>query len=533
MSASSTDLQPHYITFHDSQLRVWRGGHGPDLLVLPGLALGASVQAARMTALVPNWTVTVLELPGLGGSHSSAAGTLDDAADRLAVACRLLEMERYALVSFDLASPLADRLVEKLADKPLLDIRIGVERARGWKQRGFMPPDLAARPDGTHLTALWAHIRDCHLIDPADARFPAFEGDTLPAPEELHATFVAAGMTPTNFSRLWSLSCAALNATSAPGAVHLAHSEGLTGRVANIAAAAASRSALPGKQSLTNGRIWNDYVELPAGRVHVRRAGMSGQPLLLFPSGGGSSETFAPVIQRLARSHQVVAMDYLGNGESDKPEREVTIERLAEDAKQLADVLGFDNVDLWGSHTGALIAMEFAVRHTAHVRRAVLEGPVFISAAFQADLLERYFPAMRPDPWGLHLPLFWNWRRDLFMYWPWYRVEYATARRLGIPDPADMHRFVMGLLQSGPHYSDAYRSAYIYSTSERIGLLKCPTLVCAGPNDMLVDGLPHAQRLAPNNVSILQTPTTAWWPAQKPDEVEATLAIYDEFFAQP
>ena len=253
--------------------------------------------------------------------------------------------------------------------------------------------------------------------------------------------------------------------------------------------------------------------------------------MLLFPSGGGSAETFAPVIQRLARTHQVVAVDYFGNGESDKPEREVSIETLAEDAKELADRLGFDSVDLWGSHTGALIAMELAVRHPSRVGRVVLEGPVFISSAFQADLLEKYFPPMALDQWGLHLQLFWNWRRDLFMYWPWYRVDYAAARRLGIPEPTDIHRFVMGLLQSGPHYSRAYRSAYIYRTSDRIGLLRCPTLVCAGPNDMLVDGLPHAKRLAPKTVSVMLTPTTAWWPAQRPNEIEATLDIYERFLA--
>ena len=253
--------------------------------------------------------------------------------------------------------------------------------------------------------------------------------------------------------------------------------------------------------------------------------------MLLFPSGGGSAETFTPVIQRLAHTHQVVAVDYFGNGESDKPERNVDIETLAEDARELADKLGFDSIDLWGSHTGALIAIELAVRHPARIGRAVLEGPVFISSAFQADLLERYFPRMTPDQWGLHLQLFWNWRRDLFMYWPWYRVDYAAARRLGIPEPSDMHRFVMGLLQSGSHYDRAYRSAYIYRTSDRIRLLQCPSLICAGPNDMLVDGLQEAAKLSPGNVSVMLTLTTAWWPAQKPDDVEATLAIYERFFA--
>ena len=70
---------------------------------------------------------------------------------------------------------------------------------------------------------------------------------------------------------------------------------------------------------------------------------------------------------------------------------------LAQDAKELADALGFDSMDLWGSHTGALIAMEFAVRHPQRVGRVVLEGPVFLSSAFQADLLENYFPPLKPD----------------------------------------------------------------------------------------------------------------------------------------
>jgi hypothetical protein len=48
---------------------------------------------------------------------------------------------------------------------------------------------------------------------------------------------------------------------------------------------------------------------------------------------------------------------------------------------------------------------------------------------------------------------------------------------------------------------------------------------------MLVDGLPHAKRLAPKTVSVMLTPTTAWWPAQRPNEIEATLDIYERFLA--
>ncbi len=526
---------PHYVTLDGRQIRIWRSGSGPNLVVLPGLSLGASVIAARVSARAPNWTVTVLELPGLGGSVSAAAKTLDEVADHLARACAILGIELCSLVSFDLCAPVMDRLRVRLGSRPAATISIGFERAKAWKRRGFGPPSLAARPDGAHLTALWAHLRDCCLLDPADPRFPAAEGERLPSSEELHESLVAAGLSPEAFERLWSLCLADIDisGTAREGDVldQLAYLDDLPERLARISLGARAAKPPPVTGALADGRIWNEYVNLPAGRMHVRRAGVDGRPLLLFPSGGGSSATFAPVIERLAQSHRVVAVDYFGNGESDKPERAVTIETLADDAIALADALGFDDFDLWGSHTGALVAMELTVRHPKRVGRAVLEGPVFISAAFQADLLEKYFPPMKLDSWGLHLQLFWNWRRDLFMYWPWYKVDYAAARRLGIPDAADMHRFVMGLLQSGPQYGRAYRSAYIYKTSERITHIERPTLICAGPNDMLVEGLVDAERLAPKDVTIMRTPTTAWWPAQQPDEIEATLDIYQRFFS--
>jgi len=524
----------HYVTLDGCQIRLWRAGQGPQLVVLPGLILGARVIAARLSACLPAWTVSVLELPGLGGSASAGGATLDAAADHLATACDLLQIEACALVALDLAAPLADRLSRKLSVGPAADLRVGLDRAIAWKRRALHPPPLAPRADGTHLTAQWAHIRDCHILDAAEPALPAFAGEDLPTSEELHDTFVAAALSPETYARLWSLCLAGLDAGNptdrGEAPEHLSRLADLPERLAPIVAGLPP-AAPPGATLALSGGVWHDYVDLPAGRMHVRRAGTRGRGLLLFPSGGGSSATFAPVIERLAATHRVVAIDYFGNGESDKPEREVTIETLAEDAESLADALGFEAFDVWGSHTGALAAMELTVRRPARVGRAVFEGPVFISASFQADLLEKYFPAMQPDQWGLHLQLFWNWRRDLFMYWPWYRVEYASARRLGIPDPADMHRFVMGLLQSGPHYGRAYRSAYTYKTSERIGHVGCPALVCAGPNDMLVDGLGHARRLAQRCVTVLQTPTTAWWPAQRPDEVERTLAIYERFFA--
>lgn len=171
-------------------------------------------------------------------------------------------------------------------------------------------------------------------------------------------------------------------------------------------------------------RVWHDYADTPQGRVHLRRAGR-GRPLLALQSAPGSSK---PLLHGLAPGWEVIAPDCLGNGESDKPDREVDIGVLAEDALAVADALGLDSFDLWGTHTGALVALELTVRHPDRVGRAVLEAPVLIPADFSADILTNYFPPLVADRWGLHLLQAWNMRRDMFLFWPWYRQERAAAR---------------------------------------------------------------------------------------------------------
>jgi hypothetical protein len=60
---------PHYVTVDDQQVRVWRAGSGPSLVVLPGLAVGAAVTAAQLARI--GWTVSAIELStAAAGTHS-------------------------------------------------------------------------------------------------------------------------------------------------------------------------------------------------------------------------------------------------------------------------------------------------------------------------------------------------------------------------------------------------------------------------------------------------------------------------------
>lgn len=525
------DPRPHYVTTSRGQVRLWQAGSGANLVALAGLTTAASLKARELAELLPGWRVTVVELPGVGGSSAIAFAGADEAAWAVAEALEWLGGEPCVLAGFDLSGPVAVLLADRLPT-PLAElVMVGGDAARAWATSYVDPGDLSPRQDGAHLTALWSFLRDRHLLDPADRGQPAAAGEPLPDETALSETFVAAMVRPQRFAAIWRNCAEAMRATDTGTARAVSLTADLPAVLAGIALPDA-RSVVPETAPLPGRSIWHQYVETANGRIHLRRAGGEGRPTLVIPTGGGSCAQFAPVISGLAEGRSVFAVDYLGNGLSDKSRRKVTIETLAGDMIALLDALGLEEVDIWGSHTGALVALEVAVTAPERVGRLVLEGPVFISKDFQDDLLANYFPAIRPDKWGLHLPLVWNWRRDLFMFWPWYRVDRAAARRLGVPAAEELHKYAVGILESGETYDGAYRSAFSYDTRARMPLLVRPALVCAGPEDMLKDGLSEAARLGRTDVvTVEETPTTVWWPDPEPAAAARTMRRYREFLA--
>ena len=469
-------LVAHQLTVSGGQIRCWTTGETADCVVLAGPGFGAATLARRLATLLPDRRALVIELPGIGGSASTEPTSLDAIADALAAALLLLGAGGAPLVAVDLAAAVLPPLLARPAIRPAAVVALGLDRAEAWAARGALPPPIAPTTDGSHLQALWSFLRDLHLLEPADPTQASAVGEPLPSPAELDEGFVAAAVRPERFTAAWKALAGGLGAVSGlDGLVRVGPARDLAAALAAIASR--PLPPVPATAPLPGGALWYDHVDTARGRVHLRRAGDAGTPLLVLPTGGGSSEQFAPVVRGLSAGRRVFALDYFGNGLSDRREGEVSVEDLAEDAIAVIEALGFARVDVWGSHTGSLVALELALRRPDLVGRMVLEGPVFVAPDFQADLLDNYFPVVRPDKWGLHLPLVWNWRRDMFLYWPWYRVDRGAVRRLGLPSPAELHLYAIGILESGPTYDRAYRSAFRYPTAERLPRLTRPALV--------------------------------------------------------
>ena len=139
--------------------------------------------------------------------------------------------------------------------------------------------------------------------------------------------------------------------------------------VGGLNVAATSMAAPGGPQEANAMTIKRHYAYAGERRIHYRRAG-SGPPIVLLHASPGSSWGLESLMLKLADTHTVVALDSPGYGESaelavDQP----MIGDYADAMPATLDALGLDQVDLFGSHTGAAIAMETAVRYPERVRR--------------------------------------------------------------------------------------------------------------------------------------------------------------------
>ena len=149
-------------------------------------------------------------------------------------------------------------------------------------------------------------------------------------------------------------------------------------------------------------------------------------------------------------------------------------------------------MDLYGSHTGATLALDFAHRHPRRVNRLILNAPGLYTADERADLAGNYTPSLEPEWDGSHLVRAWAMRRDMLLFWPWYRRTPESRRVADMPSADGLHDKVVDMLRAGPLYRLLYQASFRYDPTEALARLATPTLIMVGPGDPLAG---HLQRL--------------------------------------
>jgi len=114
------------------------------------------------------------------------------------------------------------------------------------------------------------------------------------------------------------------------------------------------------------------YLPVHGLRLYYEVHG-SGRPLVLLHGGLLTIDlNFGPLLEPLAASRQVIAVEFQGHGHTADTNRPLTIEALAGDVIALLNHLGIAEADLFGFSLGGLVAYAIALRAPARVGRMIV-----------------------------------------------------------------------------------------------------------------------------------------------------------------
>jgi len=245
--------------------------------------------------------------------------------------------------------------------------------------------------------------------------------------------------------------------------------------------------------------IKRGFVDLPHGQMHYRQAG-TGRPLLTLHASPGSSRQLVGLIGEFAKTNRVLSPDTPGNGDSVALfDREPTIIDLAGAMEGFLDAMQVDKVDLYGSHTGAAIAVELGILAPSRINAVVLDGVSHLTSEELEDILANYafpFPADRD---GAYLARLFQFCRDQYLFFPWYQRTRAGRRDNGLGSAADLHAWVVEVMKANETYHLNYRAAFKWNAKDRLPLLARPTLLTAGENDPLLASTEELAALLPGS----------------------------------
>jgi 3-oxoadipate enol-lactonase len=214
-------------------------------------------------------------------------------------------------------------------------------------------------------------------------------------------------------------------------------------------------------------------AEASGVRIAWERRG-AGEPLLLVHGLGYARWGWEPVVEGLARSHEVLLFDNRGIGESHAPAGPYSASAMAEDAVAVLDAAGLERAHVLGTSLGGMIALQVALDRPERVDRLVLAcatpgGPE------AAPMPQRTVQLMQE---AATLPVDVALRRF---------VENAFATP---PEPALVERIMehrLATAQSPTAWAAQAAAGASFDVWDRLIEIDKPTLVVTGDEDAVVD----------------------------------------------
>lgn len=192
--------------------------------------------------------------------------------------------------------------------------------------------------------------------------------------------------------------------------------------------------------------------------------------VLLHPSPLASA-SMLPTMHALSKDMRCIAWDTPGYGMSDPLPatwRGADLQPYVQALRLFIEALGLQRPIIYGSATGAQIAIEFSKTAPDACGGLLLENVALFTDEEREQILDGYFPSVSPNDDGHHLETIWTMARESTRFFPWYSKESGADRRGAYP-PADIITGVVrDYLQAGPDYDRAYRAAFLNERVEKL-----------------------------------------------------------------
>ena len=132
--------------------------------------------------------------------------------------------------------------------------------------------------------------------------------------------------------------------------------------------------------------VKSGYADVNGIRLYHEIHG-TGEPLVLLHGGFMMIPEMAGLLQPLAKTRQVIAVEVQGHGRTADNDRPLSLETMGDDMAALLDHLGIAQADFVGFSLGGNVALRTAFQHPQRVRRLVA-----ISTAYKR---EGWYPEAR------------------------------------------------------------------------------------------------------------------------------------------
>lgn len=140
-------------------------------------------------------------------------------------------------------------------------------------------------------------------------------------------------------------------------------------------------------------------IPVKGGSLYARTVGRGPSIVVLHGGPDFDISYLLPEMDTLIDGHRLIYYDQRGRGKSAAGFRadDVTLATDVADLDAMREHFGMQSVVLLGHSFGAVLALEYAVRHPARVARIILLNPAPVSASDRQVLADAYTKQLGPD----------------------------------------------------------------------------------------------------------------------------------------